>query len=494
MKVTKESETPTEITINIVMDSEDEDPFVNRSYRRTVGRLQIPGFRKGKAPRSIVENYVGRTALVQEALEFMIPETLNKVLKDEEVQAFVEPQIEVNEIEPVSFTAVVPLEPKVDLGEFRSIRLEKEVPEIDDERVAEVLEQLRQESAPWEPAERPVQYGDLLNLNVTGIMDDDVVVDDQGVDYVPQPENVLPFPEFAPHLEGMEEEEEKEFTLTIPDDYPRPQYAGKECDFNIKVLSVKEKRLPELDDEFAKGVGEGFENLEALRQNLRERLEEDAEAEATRKLEQESLEELIKAATVQASAMLYQREVEMMQQERERSLRNQRIPMETYLSYIGQTPEEFQEQLRPTAEERLTRYLVMRKLAEEENIEVSSEEVQEEIESLVSSAGDSEETMRGALSSENARENIQSSLTNRKVMRRLVEIFQGEEAGSPDSPGPETPTASESEQDSPAAEAASGNDPGDGPASDDPASDDPASVEAPSGDDPGEEPASEEST
>ena len=111
MKVTRESVTPTELTLNIVLDSEDEVPFVNRSYRRTVGRLQIPGFRKGKAPRSIVESYVGRTALVQEALEFMIPETLDKVLKEADVQAFIEPQIEVTEIEPVSFTAVVPLEP-----------------------------------------------------------------------------------------------------------------------------------------------------------------------------------------------------------------------------------------------------------------------------------------------------------------------------------------------------------------------------------------------
>lgn len=447
MKVTRESVTPTELTLNIVMDSEDEDPFVNRSYRRTVGRLQIPGFRKGKAPRSIVESYVGRTALVQEALEFMIPETLDKVLKEEDVQAFIEPQIEVTEIEPVSFTAVVPLEPQVDLGEFRSIRLQKEVTEIDDERVAEVLEQLRQESAPWEPADRSVNFGDLLNLNVSGTIDDEQVVDDQAVDYVPQVENVLPFPGFAVYLEGMAEDEEKEFILTIPEDYPRPQHAGKECNFRVQVLSIKEKRLPDLDDEFAKGVGEGHDDLEALRKFLRQRLEEDAEAEANRRLEQESIEELVKAATVRASDMLYQREVDMMQQDRERSLQNQRIPMETYLGYLGQTAEEFREQLRPTAEDRLTRYLVLRKLAEEENIEVSPEEVEEEIDSLVSSAGDSEEAMRRALSSESAKENIQSSLTDRKVIQRLVQIFQGEEGesegGSGERPESEQPAASE---------------------------------------------------
>ena len=143
MKVTKESVTSTELTVNIVMEAEDEDPFLQRSYRRTVGRLNIPGFRKGKAPRAIVESYVGREALVQEALEFMIPETLDKVLKDEDIQAFIEPQIEVTEVEPVSFKALVPLEPQVDLGAFRDIRLEKEDCDIDEDKILEVLEQLR---------------------------------------------------------------------------------------------------------------------------------------------------------------------------------------------------------------------------------------------------------------------------------------------------------------------------------------------------------------
>ena len=139
----------------------------------------------------------------------------------------------------------------------------------------------------------------------------------------------------------------------------------------------------------------------------------------------------------------------MMQQDRERSLQNQRIPMETYLGYLGQTAEEFREQLRPTAEDRLTRYLVMRKLAEEENIEVSPEEVEEEIDSLVSSAGDSEEAMRRALSSESAKENVQSSLTDRKVLQRLVQIFQGEEAISQGGPESEQPGASEPDREPP---------------------------------------------
>ena len=145
VNVTRESSNPTEVTLNVLMDADDEEPFINRSYRRLVSRLQIPGFRPGKAPRSIVERHLGRAALVQEALEFMIPETLDQVLKDQDIQAFVEPELEILEVEPVSFKAVVPLEPAVDLGEFRMIRLERETVEIPQASVDDVIERAREE-------------------------------------------------------------------------------------------------------------------------------------------------------------------------------------------------------------------------------------------------------------------------------------------------------------------------------------------------------------
>lgn len=443
MKVTKESVTSIEVTLNVEMDSADEDPFLDRSYRRAVGRLQIPGFRKGKAPRSIVESYVGRTALVQEALDFMIPETLDQALKDEDLQAFAEPQVEVLEIEPVSFKAVVPLEPVVDLGDYQNIRIDKTPVEITDEQVNDVIERLRRESAPWETADRGVEWGDLLNLNVKGSVDDEEVVNDQGVDYIPQEDNVLPFPGFAAYLEEMTEGQEKDFTLTIPEDYPRPQFAGKECNFHVDVLSVKVKNLAELDDEFAKGVGEGFETFDALLEHVRGRLTEESEYEATREIEMKSVAELVSIASVQASDALYQRELEMMQQERQRMLQGQRLDMDTYLKYIGKTEEEFLEELRPTANERLTRYLVMRKLSQEAAIEVSDEEVQEEIEGALADAGENAQQMQRTLSTDSAKENIRSSILNRKVLQHLVEIAQGANGSALTSGATDSPEASD---------------------------------------------------
>ena len=432
MNVTKDSVTTTEITLTISMDADDEEPFLNRSYKRVASRVRIPGFRPGKAPRSVIENHLGREALVQEALEFMIPESLDKVLKDEDIKAFMEPQLEVIDMAPVSFKAVVPLEPIVDLGEFQSIRLQREAVEVTDEQVEHVLEDLRFEAAPWEPVERPLAFGDLVSMNVKGTIAGDGVIDDQGIDFVPQVDNNLPFPGFSVYLEGMTEGQTKEFTLPVPDDYPQENYAGKECRFNVEILAVKEKILPELDDEFAKGVREGFETLEALSDHVRQRLNDEGEAAETRRLEQSSLDELKKLAKIEASELVYQRELDLMYEERQRSLRNQRMDMEHYLSHVGQTEEELREQMKPQAEERLNTMLLLRKLADVENIDVSDEDVDAEIGNLISTTGgDSEASMKQALNSENAKESIRSSLMNRKIMARLVEIVQGEGSASP---------------------------------------------------------------
>ena len=425
MNVTKESASPTEVTLNIELDAEDEEPFISRSYRRVVGRVNIPGFRPGKAPRSILENHLGRAALVQEALEFMVPETLDQILKEENLQAFMEPVLEILEVEPVSFKAVVPLEPVVELGDLSSISLERQPVDITDDQVNEVIEQLRYGSAPWEPVDRPAQFGDLLSLNVTGTIAGEQAINDQGIDFIPQMDNPLPIPGFSVYMEGMVEGQHKEFTLTIPEEHHQSQYAGDDCQMQVDVLSVKAKTLPELDDEFAKGIRDGYESLEALASHVRQQLTEAAENASARRLEQEGLEELLKISTIQASELIYQRELDRLYEEREQAVRGQRLDMDTYLSHIGTTEEEWREQLQPQAQLRLNNYLVLRKLAQDQGIDIDPEEVQAEIDTMLEESGDSQESMRRILGSENARESIRSSLFSRKVLGRMVEIIEG---------------------------------------------------------------------
>ena len=435
MNVTRESVNSTEVTLSIQMNPEDEEPFLNRSYRRVVSRIQIPGFRRGKAPRSIVESHLSRSGLVQEALDFMIPETLDQVLKDEDLQAFMEPQLEILDTEPVSFKAVVPLEPLVQLGDFRSMRLERPPVEVTEEQIDEVIERLRSDAAPWEPVDRPLKFGDLVNLNIQGTVAGEQVINNEGIEYVPQQDNLLPIPGFSIYLEGMTEGQNKEFTLTVPDDHEQTEYAGKECRFQAEVLSIKEKILPELDDEFAKGVRDGFDSLQALREDVTQQLTAASENAASRQLEQETLDKLLESTTIEASSMIYQRELDSMLEDRERTLRNQRLDIDTYLRFIGQTQEEWQEQLRPQAEQRLHTYLILRKLAEEEGIEVAHEEVQTEIDSMLSESGEAQDAVRQTLNSDNMRDSIRLSLLHRKVLQRLVDIVLGSAEANGAEPG-----------------------------------------------------------
>ena len=426
MNVTRELDSPTEVTLKISMDAEDEEPFLNRSYRRVVGRFSIPGFRRGKAPRSIVEQHLGRSALVQEALDFMIPESLDQVLREHEIRAFAEPQVEVVEMEPVSFTAIVPLEPAVDLGDFRSIRLQAPPVAIGPEDIDRVLQDLRYESAPWEPANRPVAFGDLVTLNVHAVIGGDSVINDEGVDFIPEQDNALPLPGFSIYIEGMREGQEKEFALTVPEDYQHEAYAGLEARFQVTALSIKEKKLPELDDEFAKGVRDGFESLAALSDHVRQRLTEEGENAAQRELERSSLAEVRNRATIAASDLVYQREVDSLREEQERALQGQRIDLATFLAYTGQTEADFLARLRPQAEERLATVLIIRKLAEEEGLAVEQADVDEEVARLISlSAAETAGEMRRALQADGAQDSIRSTLLHRRVMARLVEIVTG---------------------------------------------------------------------
>ena len=218
----------------------------------------------------------------------------------------------------------------------------------------------------------------------------------------------------------------------MPEDYPREQYAGQEIQFKVSVLSVKEKNLPELDDEFAKSVGQGFDDLAALRANIQESLTAQAEATARNDLEQKSLEALCDAAVVNASPILYERELDAMVADRERMLRQQGLDLPTYLRFVGKSDEEFMDEMRPTAERRLLSGLVLRKLAEVEEIEITDDDVQSEADRLLGmSTGEEEEettnldSLREFLGSESTRDNIRSSLHSRRVMERLTDIVQG---------------------------------------------------------------------
>jgi len=369
-----------------------------------------------------VENFVGREAIREEAVELLVGPMVQKALEEEGVEAFDLPQVEVTSQEPVVLKVVAPLKPLVGLGDYKGIRVETNDIEPTSEQTEEVIERLRYESCPWEPAERAVRFGDLLTMDVDGWMEGRRITEDRGIDYVLRQENRLPLPGFAVHLEGLNRDQVKEFTLTVPEDYPDKSAVGKECRFRVKVLEIKEKRLPELDDEFARGLGDGYESMEALREKVRQNLKVAAEREEERRVQEEALLKLVEQANVELSPLLVEREAEHQMERRRRALQENRVDMDTYLSRVGKSEEELREEVRAQAQDRLVRSLVLDKVAEEEKIEVSPQEIDEEVESMTSQSEGDATSVRNVFSSEEGRRSLRSVLLTRKVMERLKEI------------------------------------------------------------------------
>jgi trigger factor len=269
-------------------------------------------------------------------------------------------------------------------------------------------------------------------MDVDGWMETRRITEDRGVDYVLRQENRLPMPGFPVYLEGLEKDQEKEFTLTVPDDYPNKDFVGKECRFRVKVLEIKEKKLPELDDEFARSLGEGFESMEALRERVQGDLQAEAEREEEQRVQEEVVSMLVEQAKVEFSPLMMEREVDQQMERRRRALDQNRIAMEAYLSTVGKSEEELREEMRTEVRERFVRSLVLGKVAEVEEIEVASDEVDQEIESVTSRSGDNAASAREVFSSEGGRRSLENMLLTRKVLERLREIATASLEAGPD--------------------------------------------------------------
>ena len=346
------------------------------------------------------------------------------------MEPFGEPEIDSLELDPVSFKATVPLEPQVDLGDFQSLRLERDPIEITEEQVTEVLEQLQRSNGVWEPREGQVRFDDLVTLDVEGTIEGNRILQDQAVDFVPRQDSPVPFPGFSVYLEGMSAGEDKQFTLTVPEDYRESAVAGKECRFEVKVIEVKELRLPELDDELAKGVGEGYDAIAELQDDIQRRLYNDAVEAAQRDLQEKALQEVIDGAEVVYPSLTEQRELDRMVDDRAHALQEHRLQAEDYVAEAGKSDEEVRAELRPEAVQRLTRFLVLRQISLDQGIEVTEDDVEDEIDQM-SGTGESQEAIRNAFSTDNARSAIRNAILSRKVQERLGEIAQSSVAEEP---------------------------------------------------------------
>ena len=419
MKITQEEAVDHQTVLHIELEEDDLAPYLDRGYKRVGPRTLIPGFRKGKAPRRIVENFLGRESLLNEVLDSMAPEVADRAISEQELDAFGLPRLELLDLDPFTMKATVPLTPEVDLSHYKDIRKDEEPVEVTEEDAEQRLDQLRHTMASWEPVDRTVSMGDMVTIDALAKVDGASILDEKGAEFFLDEDGTKPFPGFSQHLVEVAKDESTEFTLTIPEDHADSDIAGKEAHFKATVSEIKERVLPELDDEFAKGVRNGFDSLDDLREEVRKELVEEAEAEATRQYREAVVQALIEGTSFELPLVTIEREIEHMEEDRATVLGRINVRMDDYLQSIGKTEEEMRDEMRERAVERVRRGFVISKVAELEALEVSDEEVQERVKDVGSETG-VEKISTSA---------VRESLLAEKAVDRLVEIAKGEDLG-----------------------------------------------------------------
>ena len=423
MKVTKEKEENRQAFLTVEMEPAEMEESLEDSYRSLSKKTDVPGFRRGKAPRAILENYIGRERLVEEALKKLVPQAYEQALKEQEIEPFTQPEIEVTQTDPVIFKAVVPLAPTVELGDYRSIRMDPDPVDITEENVNDVLEELRHQHATWEPVERPLDYNDLAVIDINGEVEEKPYVKRVGTQYQVLRDSASPAPGFSEQIVGMKKDEEKEFKLSFPEDYPNSEVAGKEASFKVKLSEIKEEKLPELNDELAGQVSTDFKTVDALREEVSKNLKQHTEDRVRMDFEEKVINTAIEQSQVDYPPILVEMEINRILNEQARQLQMTGRGMDDYLRSINKTAEQLREDLQPVASKNVTASLVLGRVAEAENVEVTDSEIDDRIETMAGNATeDKKEEFKKLLNTPQTRESIKQSLLTRKTIERLVEI------------------------------------------------------------------------
>lgn len=441
MKVEREEVVDRQTVLNIELEDDDLDPYLDRGYRRIVQRVNIPGFRKGKAPRSIIERMLGRESLLNEVLEFVVAETTDRAISDQELDSVGMPHIEMVDFKPLTFKATIPLKPEVDLGAYRDIRVDEEPIEFDeDEAVQEHLEDLRERLATWNPVERPLEIGDLVTADMLVTSDGETVWEQSDYVLLASEEVMTPLPDLGGHLEGAQAGDEREFDLDLPDDFYLTAVAGKTVNVRVTVKDYKERELPELDDDFVLSLGEAEETLEQLTERIREEERQGAENRAIGEFTEKAFEALMENATVELPPLLIEHGAEQAWHERQQFLERLGIRTDDYLRSTGSTEDAFLEQAQSDVRDRLVRSYALAEFADLEGLDVTQEEAEARVRELLA---------QNSLTREPTGEEIASfrnSMLSEQAMERLCAIARGEQPGegddedeaAPDENDPET--------------------------------------------------------
>ena len=434
MKVTTEARENRQMALTIEVDPERVEAALAKAARRIASKADIPGFRKGKAPRDVIERMFGKGALLEEALDDLGQQVYREALEQESIEPYGPGQIEDIQREPLVLKMVVSLAPAVDLGDYRSLRVPFEAPEVKDSDIDHQIEHLRERHAIIEPAAEgtPADWDHLVMLKIESTVEGRPFFARQDASLTLEQEHrdgVIPVvPGFEEQVVGMKAGDERTFSLPVPastDGADYGEFAGKAAEFKVSLQEIRLRTLPDADDALAQTVGD-FETIGALRDAIRQDIADANRREAESAYVDRVLDELLESARIEFPPLIVDEELDEMLERTDKRVRDQGLSMDEYFKALGKTRDEYRAGMRPTAEARIRRGLLLSRVVEMEGLSVNDSEIERGIEVTSVAYGQKAAEVRKTLSERESRRRLELELLTQKALNRLAAIARGE--------------------------------------------------------------------
>ena len=410
--------------LTIEVAAEQLEKAIESAYQKNKSKISLPGFRKGKAPRKMLEQMYGKEIFYEDAANELIPDAYEAAYDECEEEIVSSPKIDVVQLEagkPFIFTAEVALKPAAVLGQYKGIKVDKADAEVTEEEVtAEIDREREKNSRTVVMVDRAILEGDIASIDFEGFVDGEAFEGGKGSDYPLTIGSHTFIPGFEEELIGVEVGQEKEVNVTFPEDYQAAELAGKAAVFKCTVKRLQEKQLPELDDDFVGEVSEESDTVEEYREEIRKKLADRKSTEARNAKEEAVIDAIIENAQMEIPEPMIETQQRQMVQEYAQRMQSQGISMEQYMQFTGMTREMLLEQVKPQVLKRIQSRLVLEAVAEAENIEVTEEEVSEELKKM-GEAYQMEIDKVEEFLGENGRTQVKEDIRVRKAAEFVVE-------------------------------------------------------------------------
>lgn len=369
------------VFFNFELEADAFEKALQDAYMKNRGRFNIPGFRKGKAPRKIIELNYGEEIFYEDAINILLPEAYENAVKELELEPVDTPDIDIDEIikgEPILVKAEVDVKPEVKLGDYKAMELEKVEYEVTDEMIEHELHHVQEDNARIISVDREVKEGDIVTIDFAGFVDEEQFPGGTAEGHELEIGSKTFIPGFEEQLIGKNKGEEVEVKVTFPEEYHEESLAGKEALFKVVIHEIREKELPELDDEFAKDVSE-FDTIEEYKQDIKNRLEEELKSQEKFEKENKVIEKVMEISEVDIPNGMIETQIDDELGQFDFRLRQQGLELEKYLELTGTNIDMMREQFREVAEKRVRADLVLEAIAKVESIEVTEEDIDKEL-------------------------------------------------------------------------------------------------------------------